>query len=141
MLGYDSHKRLQKFVCDLNRFYLDNSPFWQIDYSNEGFSWISGEDYEGSTICFIRKNDNDEEIIVICRFIPNDAQDYRIGVPEDGIYEVVFNSADEKYSGVKKNRPLEYSTSPICMHGHEQSISLELEGLSVVFLKHKKEEN
>lgn len=91
--------QLKEYVKQLNKFYLDHRELWQIDYSWEGFSWIANDDNAGSTIAFMRRDEDENYIISICRFIKNDAEEYRIGVPESGSYKVVFNSDEKMFGG------------------------------------------
>ncbi len=134
LLDYDAHKQMQNYVKDLNKFYLKNSQFWEIDYSWEGFEWISNDDYTQSIISFRRKNKAGDEIICVCNFVPVDRHDYKIGVPVAGNYKKVFSSADECYGGaggVKES----YTSQKTPMHGHDNSIALDIPGLSVTYYK------
>ena len=135
LLDYDRHRQLQSCVRDLNRFYLDHPQFWQIEYSWEGFTWIANDDNEGSTIAFMRKDEAGEPIISISRFVPNAEPQYRIGVPDNGVYSVLFNTDDEKYGGSGFCAEKELVSEAIPMHGFEQSVSIPLAGLSTMFLK------
>jgi 1,4-alpha-glucan branching enzyme len=49
-------------------------------------------------LSYLRKSDN-ESIIVVLNFTPVIRENYRIGVPEAGDYEVIFNSDSSFYSG------------------------------------------
>lgn len=40
----------QTFFKKLNAFYLGRSELWEIDFSWEGFSWISNDDDSQSVI-------------------------------------------------------------------------------------------
>ena len=88
-----------KFSEKLNKFYVENSPLWQNDDSWNGFSWISNDDYKQSIISFRRIDDNGEEIIAVCNFVPVERKDYRIGVPQKGRYKVVFNTDSTEFGG------------------------------------------
>ncbi len=63
LLDYDKHRQLQGFTRELNEFYKTHSELWKIDYSWEGFQWISSEDNCNSVIAFRRINSKGEEII------------------------------------------------------------------------------
>ncbi len=134
LLDYDAHKQMQTYVKDLNKFYLKNSQFWEIDYSWEGFEWISNDDYTQSIISFRRKNKEGDEIICVCNFVPVDRSDYKIGVPVSGEYKKVFSSADEKYGG-SGGVADSYKSAKTPMHGHDNSIALDIPGLSVTYYK------
>ena len=135
LLDYEKHRQLMTYVKDLNKFYLDHAELWQIDYSWEGFNWIANDDNSGSTIAFMRKDDRDDFLISLCRFIPNAEENYRIGVPEAGSYRVVFNSDEKKYGGKGLFEKKSVKAEKIPMHGFEQSICLPLAGNSVMYIK------
>ena len=92
LMDFESHRDLLSFSEKLNKFYVENSPLWQDDDSWSGFSWISNDDYKQSVIAFRRIDDNGDEIIAVCNFVPVERHDYRIGVPFKGRYKLVFNS-------------------------------------------------
>ena len=134
---FDNHKNFQQFVKALNSFYVKNSPLWQNDDSWEGFQWISHNDYKQSIIAFRRIDDDKNELISICNFVPVTRDDYRIGVPEKGTYYEVFNSTSEKYGGegiTNGNMKAEF----IPMHGYDYSISVKIPALSSMFIKKRK---
>ena len=134
LLDYDAHKKMQEYVKDLNKFYLKNNQFWQIDYSWEGFSWISNDDYTQSVISFRRINKAGDEIICVCNFVPVSRSDYRIGVPVSGSYKTLLTTDDEKYGGNGGVKP-SYQSEKIPMHGYENSVSLDIPALSVTYYK------
>ncbi len=135
LLTFESHRNLQKFSEKLNRFYMENSPLWENDDSWDGFSWISNDDYKQSVIAFRRTDDNGEELITVCNFVPVERRDYRIGVPEKGKYKLVFNSDAKEFGGSGLTES-SVKTEPVPMHGFEQSISVSLAPLSVFYLKY-----
>ncbi len=135
LMEYDSHKNLLKFSEKLNKFYAENSPLWQNDDSWGGFSWISNDDYKQSVIAFRRIDDSGDEVIAVCNFVPVERRDYRIGVPYKGRYKLVFNTDAEEFggSGVTEKS---FKSENEGMHGHDQSISMTLAPLSVIYLKY-----
>lgn len=135
LLDYEKHRRLQTFSKELNRFYTNHPALWQIDYSWEGFQWISSDDNSNSVIAFRRIDREGKDLITVFNFTPNNHQDYRIGVPENGTYKVVLDTALKKYGGTKPRLSGTYKTKKIPMHNMEQSISLKLSGLSALYLE------
>lgn len=135
LLDYPKHKSLQKYFKDVNMLYKKTPAFWQIDYSWDGYSWISSEDKDNSVIAFRRIDNKGNEIIAVCNFTPMHRTDYRIGIPKKGIYSVILNSEDECYGGSGFGSNGKIKTDDINMHGFEQSISLDLPGLSTLYLK------
>ena len=99
LLDYEAHYRHQLYMADLNNFYLANPALWQRDGGWDGFKWIDADDEERSIISFRRIADNGCELIIAINFTPQTYSDYILPVPEDGIYEEVFNSDDKRYGG------------------------------------------
>ena len=97
LLEYPAHRQLQLFFRDLNRFYRETPSFWEVDYSWEGFGWISNDDYTQSVIAFRRMDKKGREIIAVCNFVPVERTDYRIVVPVAGRYAEVFSTDQEEY--------------------------------------------
>lgn len=135
ILQYDSHKQLQGFNKQLNKFYIKNSPMWENDNSWGGFKWISNDDYNQSIIAFRRIDDDENEIIIVCNFVPVERADYLIGVPHSGKYKLAFDSDAKVFGGSGKSKK-SYTTKNIQMHGYDQSISLTLPPLSVLYLQY-----
>ena len=101
----------------------------------EGFSWISNDDYQQSVIAFRRIDDDGNEVMVVCNFCPVLRNDYCIGVPFAGKYELIFNTDDAVFGGSGVSEKT-FRTIAEPMHGFEQHISMTLAPLSVVYLKH-----
>ena len=135
LLDYPKHRALQNYFKKINEFYKANPAFWQIDYSWEGFSWISSDDKDNSVIAFRRIDEKGKEIIVVCNFTNVDRCDYRIGIPKKGAYKIVFNSDDVEFGGEGKGNKGKLKTESINMHGFEQSISLDLPPMSAIYIK------
>ena len=136
LLDYPSHAALQRYVRDLNAFYLAHPPLWESDCSWEGFSWIANDDHEGSTVAFRRMDQKGKELIAVCRFVPTAVPDYRIGVPKAGTYRVAFSSDGAEYGGTGQAASGEFVSEPIPWQGLEQSITLPLGPLSVLYLEY-----
>ena len=132
---FENHRNYQKFVKNLNEFYHENSPLWEIDCSWEGFSWISSDDYKQSIIVFRRIDKQGNEIIVVCNFVPVGRQIYSFGVPYEGTYSEVFNTTSIDGSPCTNGS---VKSEPIPMHGYEQSITVEIPPFSVMYFKPEK---
>ena len=135
LLDYPKHRALQNYFKKINEFYKANPAFWQIDYSWEGFSWISSDDKDNSVIAFRRIDEKGKEIIVVCNFTNVERCDYRIGIPKKGAYKIVLNSDDVEFGGEGKGNKGKLKTESINMHGFEQSISLDLPPMSAIYIK------
>lgn len=139
LLDYEKHAQLRNYVKALNHFYLKHSPLWQIDFSWEGFSWISSDDSANSVIAFCRMDDQGNEIIAVCNFTKVERPNYRIGAPKRGDYRVLLNSDDPAFGGEGKGSSGIIKTEDLPMHSCEQSMVLDLPGFSVLYLELAKE--
>ena len=139
LLDYEKHAQLRDYVKALNHFYLKHSPLWQIDFSWEGFSWISSDDSANSVIAFCRMDDQGNEIIAVCNFTKVERPNYRIGAPKRGDYRVLLNSDDPAFGGEGKGSSGIIKTEDLPMHSCEQSMVLDLPGFSVLYLELAKE--
>ena len=135
LLGFDAHRQTHDFVKALNRFYLEHSELWEIDFDWKGFEWISHDDDENSVISFRRRNDNGGEIVVICNFCPVKREGYRIGAPFAGTYRLLFSTDEARFGGAGEALKSVKSCAETGMHGYPQSISLTLPPLSVLYYK------
>ena len=136
LLQRQRHRQMQRFVCDLNHFYLENSPLWNSDTEIEGFSWLSTDDRDNSVIALRRLDRRGREVIAILNFCPVVRENYRLGLPRVGEYEPVLNSDDAQYGG--SGTPL-HSVFSIKkpLHGQPYSGEFTLAPLSVTFYKRK----
>lgn len=141
LLDYEMHKKLQGFTRELNKLYLKTPALWEIDYSWEGFQWISSEDNANSTIAFRRIDKNGKEIIAVFNFTPNSFDDYKIGVPDEGTYKVILDTSLAKFGGSKARLSGTYKSKKLPMHGLEQSIGVKLNGLSAIYLEKVENKN
>ena len=135
LLEYPAHNQLKHFYKTINHFYLENSPLWEIDFSWEGFSWLSNDDYTQSVISFRRIDKKGKELIIVCNFQPVLRENYCIGVPVDGVYAEVFNTDAVEFggSGITNGTAIKAEDKPL--HNCEQSISLTLPPMSVMYIK------
>ncbi len=139
LLDYKKHQEIQNFVRDLNQIYLDESPLWELDYNSKGFEWIEPNDNNQSILSLIRYNSEEQPIIVALNFTPNPRDNYRIGVPKEGVYEVILDSDEDLYGGSEYSGKKKYQTEPHEFHGFPHSIELTLPPLAGVYLKPEKD--
>ena len=128
-------RKQRLFFKDLNHFYLNTPALWELDFSRDGFQWISNEDCTRSVIAFRRIGKNGREIIAVCNFLPEIRKDYRIGVPFSGVYAEIFSSDRIEYGGSGITNGSGIVSDHAEADGFEQSVGLTLPPLSVVFLR------
>lgn len=139
LLEFEKHKKLRTFFKELNKFYLDCKPLYELDTVWKGFDWIHHDDYTNSVIAFKRTDKNGDEIVSVCNFQPIRRDEYCIGVPKYGLYDEVFNSDEERFGGSGVVNGNNIKTEVMKIHGFDQGLSLTLPPLSVIYLRYTKE--
>ncbi len=139
LLEFEKHKKLRTFFKELNKFYLDCKPLYELDTVWKGFDWIHHDDYTNSVIAFKRTDKNGDEIVSVCNFQPIRRDEYCIGVPKYGLYDEVFNSDEERFGGSGVVNGDNIKTEVMKIHGFDQGLSLTLPPLSVIYLRCAKE--
>jgi len=138
LLEYPMHSNLKNYVKELGAFYLKTPALWEIDFSWDGFKWISDSDRDQNTIAFIRTDKKGNNNISLINFSPIMRDDYRIGVPEPGTYTETFNSDLTEYGGWGHKNRKEIIADEIPMHGYPYSVTLTAPPLAIVCIKLKK---
>ncbi len=137
LLEYEKHRQLKNYVKKLNHIYLKYPSMWEIDYSWEGFKWLVSDDKNNSVIAFSRKDKNGDEIVIACNFTPVYREKYSFGVEREGVYEVILNSDSEEFGGSGLGTKTRVSSKKVPMHGFDNSITVNLPGLSCVMFRVK----
>ncbi len=136
LLEFPLHKGLQRWVRDLNTFYRGNTAVHQVECDHHGFEWIDCNDHGASTITFLRRGHNPDDIVVFgCNFTPVPRHNYRIGVPRGGWYKEVLNSDAELYGGSGQGNSGGVEAAPAPMHGRTHSLTVTLPPLGMVVFK------
>ncbi|MCL2201640.1 MAG: 1,4-alpha-glucan branching protein GlgB [Oscillospiraceae bacterium] len=134
LLDYPRHAQLKEYSKQLGAFYLNSPELWEVDFSWDGFKWISDSDREQNIIVFARVDRAGNHLITLLNFAPVARENYRIGVPEKGMYREVFNS-DLALFGGWDHKNKNTVSEDISMHGFEQSLSITAPPLSIVCFK------
>ncbi|MFO7968363.1 MAG: 1,4-alpha-glucan branching protein GlgB [Archaeoglobaceae archaeon] len=135
LLDYWQHQGINRWFEDVNHLYR-NERALQNDLKPEGFEWIDFNDWEQSTISFIRKSkDGEDNMVVVCNFTPVPRFNYRVGVPEGGYWKEVLNSDAEFYGGNGYGNKGGVEATSVYSHGKHHSLSLTLPPLGILFLK------
>ncbi len=135
---FSPHAGMQKWISDLNHVYRKEGSLHQVEFHYSGFEWIDFHDKASSVISFIRKShDGKEKIIVVCNFTPVPHQNYRLGVPDEGLYREILNSDSSYYEGSNVGNSGELEAEPISCHNRNYSLNLTLPPLAAIFIKRK----
>ncbi len=137
LLDYDTHKGLHEYVKKLNAVYRSNAPFWQIDYSWEGFNWLVSDDNTNSVVAFERIDRSGDKIIAVCNFTPVSREGYRIGIESRGSLTYLLSSDDKCFGGDGISDGKRIYTKKIPMHGKDNSFEITVPGFSCIYLRYK----
>ncbi len=133
---YETHRGLSKAVADLNHLVRRERSLHELDVEGRGFEWIDCHNWQDSVLVFIRRAaDPADFVIVCCNFTPVPREDYRIGVPQAGIYDEIFNSDSMWYGGSNVGNAGGILALDQPHHGREHSIPLSLPPLAAIVLK------
>lgn len=100
LFDYDMHKKIHVFSKQLVKIYKRSKPFYELDHTFEGFEWIDANNTDQSIFSFIRKGSGiDDFLIIVCNFGEYPYENYKVGVPKDGVYREILNSDAEIFGG------------------------------------------
>ena len=135
LFDFEKHRQLHNFVKDLNKFYLNHSELYEIDFSWDGFNWIIPDDNVQNVVAFTRRNKKGEELICAINFSPTPREHYKIGV-NSGTYEEIFNSSRTEYGGKEFLNGTMRAKKGLT-HNKNNYIELTLPSYGAVFIKKK----
>ncbi|MEK7257352.1 MAG: 1,4-alpha-glucan branching protein GlgB, partial [Bacteroidota bacterium] len=136
LLEHDLHKGVQAWMRDLNHFYKDSKALFEKQFSPEGFEWIEHADWENSVLTYLRKGENEKDVVAVaCNFTPVQRDGYRFGVPFGGEWQQVLNSDEVKYGGSGVGNPKVILAKEEAVHGKDFSLEVVLPPLSVVIFE------
>ncbi|BCB96649.1 1,4-alpha-glucan branching enzyme GlgB [Dissulfurispira thermophila] len=136
LLEYEPHRKLQRFLSDLNNIYKKEPAMYEVDFEWHGFEWIDFHDSEQSIISFIRRaKKHDDFLVFVFNLTPVPRFGYRIGVPKGGYYREIMNSDSEIYWGGNLGNMGGVYADDIPHHERQFSLNLTLPPLSVLIFK------
>lgn len=134
VLQYPLHSGIKKLVSDLNHAYKNEPALHKYDFDHFGFEWIDCHDTDQSVLSYLRKTET-ESIIVVLNFTPIVRDNYRIGVPDFGSYEIIFNSDSDYYSGSNAGSHSVIEAENIAWMDRPASIKIILPPLAGLIIK------
>lgn len=134
LLADEKHRQLQGYVKKLLEIYKKYPANYELDDSPKGFAWVQVDDRQRSIFSFIRYSKAQGKFLLfICNFTPVDREEYRVGVPEAGTYEVLLETHEtheSKSQWVSKEGEWD---------GYPHSIHYPLKGYGAVVFAYEKQ--
>lgn len=135
LLEQPRHRGLQRLVQDLNALYRDRPALHARDCEAEGFRWVVVDDALHSVFAWLRSAPDGDLMLVVCNFTPVPHGGYRVGVPRPGAWTEQLNTDSAAYGGSNLGNLGVVQAEPEPMHGHAQSLSLQLPPLAALMLR------
>jgi 1,4-alpha-glucan branching enzyme len=126
---------MQRLVQDLNIAYRATPALWTQDSNPAGFRWISAEDSAHNTFSFVRLAPDGSPLVCVVNFAAVPHEDYRIGLPQAGVWSEIVNTDADVYggSGVGNLGTVHAETVP--WHNLPASASLRVPPLGALWLR------
>jgi 1,4-alpha-glucan branching enzyme len=140
LLDFESHRRLQNWMRDLNHVYREQAPLHEVDFAWEGFEWIDLHDVDQNIVSFIRRAKAESQgqaecLVVVANFSPVPREGYRVGAPRAGFYRELLNSDAEAYGGSNMGNRGGLPSDALPWQGQPHSILITVPPLAVVYFK------
>lgn len=138
LMQYPGHIGLFEFVKALNFLYRAEPSLYEISFKNDGFRWIEVGDAENSILVYLRKGLHAmDDLLVALNMTPQVHENFRVGLPAAGTWNVLLNSDDKIYhgSGIYQS-PVQ--SDPIVWMDQPVSAEINLPPLGGVVLKRRK---
>ena len=136
LLDRPLHQNLQKFVKALLKIYRENPAMYELDHQWNGFEWINADDGYRSIYSFVRHSeDGKNNLLFVINFTPVAREDYKVGVPTEGKYQLILNSDDTKFGGSGSIRKKVFHAKKSECDGREYSIEYPLPAYGVAVFR------
>lgn len=98
LMNFPIHCGFLDFMTDLHHFYLEHPAFWEMDYCQEGFSWLDCSSEDRCVYAFVRRSSG-ESLIAVFNFSDQVQDHYMLSVPGCFCLRPVFSSDLQRYGG------------------------------------------
>ena len=141
LLEHGAHDGLRRLVQHLNWLYKNESAYYELDDTYEGFEWIDFHDADNSIVSFVRKGTTGADLVFVVNATPVPREYYRLGVPGEGYYEEILNTDAEAYGGSNIGNYGGQHAEQIGWQGRSHSLVLTLPPLAMAgFKRHRYDE-
>jgi 1,4-alpha-glucan branching enzyme len=138
LLDFEKHQGIQNIYRDLNKAYCKYPALYELDHNKEGFEWIDHGNADQSILSVLRKStDAKQKIYVLTNFTPVPHENFKLGVQDDGAYQLILNSDDQKYWGSAYNTDKKMQSVSEPWNDQPFSVSVNLPPLASLFILFK----
>ncbi|RKM58892.1 1,4-alpha-glucan branching protein GlgB [Butyrivibrio sp. CB08] len=106
LLDNDLNMGMKSYVGNLLEIYNKYPALHEVDNDWGGFEWINADDKGRSTYSFYRRASNGKDnILFVLNMTPVERKGFMVGVPFEGTYTHILDSAEERFGGPGSNIP------------------------------------
>jgi 1,4-alpha-glucan branching enzyme len=135
LLAKPAHLALQSLNRELAKFYRAHPQFHASDCDAGGFRWSDLHNADESVFAFLRQEHGHVPVACVFNATPVPREDYWLGVPDAGRYDVVFDSDHPGFGGSGFAGASGYDAIAHVVHGFPFALRIKLPPLSAVFLR------
>jgi 1,4-alpha-glucan branching enzyme len=87
-------------VSSLNKLYQSEPALYERNFMHTGFEWIEVSDHAQSVLVYCRKgSETVNDLLIILNLTPVPREGYRVGLPAEGTWSIIFNSDQPQFNG------------------------------------------
>ncbi|MFK2891788.1 1,4-alpha-glucan branching protein GlgB [Dyella flagellata] len=136
LLSDPMHRGVQQLVADLNSLLVHEPALHRCDHVAEGFEWVVADDMHASVYAYLRHGgEGVPPILAVCNFTPEVRRDYRVGVPEGGLWRELCNTDSMHYGGSNLGNGGLLPADSLAARGQPFSLNLLLPPLATLILR------
>ncbi|KII76318.1 1,4-alpha-glucan branching protein GlgB [Vibrio renipiscarius] len=135
LLQFERHQGVQNLTRDLNALYREQSALFELDCDPKGFEWRLQDAADASILAHERISEKGERVLVVSNFTPVPHEEFRLGVPLAGDYELLLNTDAKGYDGSDYAVQSILTTEKVESEGQAQSLLISVPPLSTLFYK------
>ncbi|HVT76826.1 MAG TPA: 1,4-alpha-glucan branching protein GlgB [Acidimicrobiales bacterium] len=100
LLNLPEHAGVRALVGTLNEIFRREPALHQRDVDEAGFRWIDASDVDNNVLSFMRVGDDGARpVVCIANLSPVVHHDYRVGLPQEGVWVELVNTDDGCFGG------------------------------------------
>lgn len=135
LLQFERHQGVQNLTRDLNTVYQQQKALFELDSEPRGFEWCLQDAADASILAHERISETGERVLIITNFTPVPHEEFQLGMPIDGEYQLLLNTDDKKYGGSGFDVLSSAKTEELESEGLPQSLLLRVPPLATIFYK------
>ena len=135
LLANATHRGLHDLNRELAGLYRRLPQFHASDCDAGGFRWSDLHNADESVFAFLRQEHGHAPVVCVFNATPVPREDYWLGVPDPGRYEVVFDSDHPGFGGSGFAAAGSYEAFEHTVHGYPYALRIRLPPLAGIYLK------